>query len=199
MVAEPHINGWTQITVWYSDAGGQHSNVFNYKSATQPGPGEMSGIASNFWSLVGTAYKAIMTAQHNIDKIEARTRWVGVNYFGVFYPTQPQPGTVAGDGLPNNAASVISWKSGARGRSFNGRTYMGGLGEGQVTLDTASSTLLTNLQTLANLIATFTNITGTPMTFVVASVKLLQLVPILKDVIDNIIDSQRRRLTGRGQ
>jgi len=199
MATEPHINGWTQITVWWSDLGGNHSNVFSFKSATQPSPVEMQSIAQNFYTWIATAFKACLTGAHNVDRVEARTRWVGVNYFGNYYPPQPNPGTATGATLPNSGASTIAWKSGARGRSFQGRTFMGGISEALVTQDTIGSTLLVAYQTLANLVATFTNTPGTPMQFVIASVKLLQLVNVLRDVLDNIMDSQRRRLTGRGQ
>lgn len=199
MPPEPHINGWTQITVWWSDTSGAHSNVFSYKSSTQPSPLEMQNIAQAFWTQCGTSFRAILAAAHNVDRIEARTRWVGVNYLGTYYPTQPQPGTSTGDPVPNNVAAVISWKSGARGRQYQGRTFMGGLSESIVTMDTLQSALLTALNVLANNIGTFTNSGGTPMSFVIASVRYLLLTTVLRSFMDNIADSQRRRLQGRGQ
>lgn len=76
---------------------------------------------------------------------------------------------------------------------------MGGLSESIVTMDTLQSALLTALNVLANNIGTFTNSGGTPMSFVIASVRYLLLTTVLRSFMDNIADSQRRRLQGRGQ
>lgn len=199
MPAEPHIDGWTQITVWWSDLGGQHSNVFSYKSATQPGPIDVNGIAAAFWTYIATAFKNCLGSSRNVDRIECRTRWTGVNYAGVFYPTQPQPGALAGDPSPGNVAVCAAYKSGARGRRYNGRSFMGGMTEALTSGDVVSSGQILALNTLEGLILSFTNSGALPMSFSVASVRGLILTNILKFVIDAVVDSQRRRLTGRGQ
>jgi len=198
MPAEPHINGWSQITVWWSDAGGAHSNVFSYKTTTQPGPIDVFTIAQAWYTFCGAAFKAVLGAQRNLDYVECRTRWVGINYSGTYYPPQPNPGGRANDAEPGNVAVVQSWKSGARGRSYNGRTFMGGLCEGDVSGDVIGSSLLIAYNTLDNLIGSFTNSGSIPTQFCVASVSKLVLTLIGKVVINAVADSMRRRLTGRG-
>jgi hypothetical protein len=76
---------------------------------------------------------------------------------------------------------------------------MGGISQPNQIGDILSTPLLSAYVTLANLVATFTNPGGTATTFIIASVKLLQLITVYRSFMDNISDSQRRRLTGRGQ
>lgn len=199
MPAEPHINGWTQITVWWSDAGGQHSNVFSYKSATQPGPTDVNTIAQNFYNTVGTAFRAVLGNSRNLDYVECRTRWDALNYQGYYYPAQPNPGTVVGDPSPGNVAVAGAWKSGVRGRKFNGRTFWGGLTEALTSGDVVGSSHIVNLNTLMSLIISFTNTGTLPVQFSIASVRGLFLTVVYKLVINAVVDSMRRRLTGRGQ
>lgn len=198
MPTEPHIDGWTQITVWWSDVGGAHSNVFSYKSASQPGPTDVNTIAANFYTYVGALFKAALGSTRNLDYVECRTRWTGVNYQGYYYPTQPNPGTVAGDPSPGNVAVAGAWKSGVRGRKYNGRSFWGGLTEALTSGDVVSSGFLLTLNSLMTTIVSFTNAPTLPLSFSVASVRGLFLTTIFKFVINAVVDSMRRRLSGRG-
>ncbi len=122
-------------------------------------------------------------------------------------------GLVGGGGMPSNVSLAVSFRTGLRGRSFRGRNYVVGIGgtfqEGINELDedfiTNVGVQYTNLLTdvftgdfVWVVVSRFSGVdpdthkpvpreTGvaTPVTNVV--------------VVDNTIDSQRRRLPGRGQ
>jgi len=108
-------------------------------------------------------------------------------------------GAVAGEGVPGNAAVVLSWRTANIGRSFRGRTYMGGLpvemqetaqtitGGAQGDLTLAGVSLIDNLESIGMILAVLSRVANT-----VQRVTGL-LTQIINVVVDNKIDSQRRR------
>lgn len=118
----------------------------------------------------------------------------------------PILGTFSGNLLPNNVSLAVSLRSGFTGRSSRGRWFWCGLSESQVTGSlvaggTVSSidAALTNLKSL---------IDGLGHTWVVVSYRennaprvggpIYNVVETIT-IVDSIVDSQRRRLPGRGQ
>lgn len=116
-----------------------------------------------------------------------------------------EPGTRVQASEPNNVAICISFRTALRGRSFRGRNYISGLGVSDVTGNTFDQNLLDAIvegyqslvdtpllgDTSWSVVSRFTN--NEPR-------EAGEAVPILTALsIDNVIDSQRRRLPGRGQ
>jgi hypothetical protein len=201
-VDAPRINGWLRLTIFLSSSNGTMQIPLDYKvTGTQPSISDLAQIAFAFWSANANIFKAALNLVYNVDHILAETRYAGTNYQYDYFPAQPQPGTGTGDASPSSAAVVLSKKSGATGRSFNGRLFMPGIGENSINHDTIGTSWITTLTTVANAILLFRGAAGVSQTWeaAVASKKLLVLVPFLTMVINNIIDSQRRRLTGRGR
>ena len=64
--------------------------------------------------------------------------------------TQPNPGLVAGDALPNQNAMVIGLKTGRKGGRYNGRMFVPGISETNTLDGNVTSAQLTALQALAN-------------------------------------------------
>lgn len=123
-----------------------------------------------------------------------------------FSATLPAAGTLGQPPLPNNVTIAVSLRSGNTGRSARGRWYWQGLTEGQVTgnqvadgTQNAIDAALTNLRlAIAGIdrqwvIASFFSgggpRPGGPVYFPVTDILL----------VDGVIDSQRRRLPGRGR
>lgn len=112
-------------------------------------------------------------------------------------------GTSAGGDVPLNAALVVSQRTAKRGRSYRGRAYISGLAD-----NLASEVDFTS--TVANLLATWfgtlkTNLVAAGFTMVVATkhhngviVTPAELNDVTAFVVDTHVDSQRRRLFGRG-
>lgn len=124
----------------------------------------------------------------------------------------PAPAGERGSGaLPNNVALTVSFRTALRGRSFRGRNYISGFAEDQVVLNTVDSGTLGDitdayegLTSVASdvdaswvVVSRFSGVDGDgkpiPRTLGV-STNVSSVV-----IVDPIVDSQRRRLPGRGQ
>jgi hypothetical protein len=120
-------------------------------------------------------------------------------------PASPLFGEVNLDSLPNNVALCVSFRTAFRGRSFRGRNYVVGLSENQVSgshvIETVSEQFVTAYEQLLSgghavsqtwvVVSRFTG--NAPRTAGVAT----PIDTVL--VVDSTVDSQRRRLPGRGQ
>jgi len=119
-------------------------------------------------------------------------------------PTPNPKGQLLASGLPGNVAICVSFRTPNRGRSFRGRNYVAGLAETDVTGNT-----LTPLK-VAGILGSYqgipSSIVSSAWDWVVVS-RFAGGVPrttgIATDVtsvviVDDFVDSQRRRLTGRG-
>lgn len=125
---------------------------------------------------------------------------------GIFVPAVP---AITGDGtspaLPNNVALCVSFRTAFRGRSARGRNYVAGLQENQTTLshiDAGVADFFTDAY--SQLIGPGAFVGGLQWgvlsRFVNGNERATGLFrPITSvTVVDNTLDSQRRRLPGRG-
>lgn len=117
----------------------------------------------------------------------------------------PNPAGDSGDPpLPNNVALCVSFRTSFRGRSFRGRNYVPGLTHLSVTNNTVIPTTVTAIQDAYNELLTVASSLGA--NWVVASrysggtERPIGIHTNITGatVVDNTIDSQRRRLPGRG-
>jgi hypothetical protein len=114
-------------------------------------------------------------------------------------------GAVSGEGIPNNCAFCITHRTALRGRSYRGRTYVGGLAQSAVDGNTVDGAAVTNSVLAFN--AMRTTLEADDVAFVIVSryhnnaprVEGLRTPVNLSLAIDGTIDSQRRRLPGRGR
>lgn len=113
-------------------------------------------------------------------------------------------GGLAHEGLPGGSALVVKQTTGHRGRSFRGRTYFCGLDETQVTRNSVDGSyrndIVSAVQTTAETIQTAMECTHVVASYCQEGVWLTTavLTPITDYSADIFVDSQRRRLTGRG-
>lgn len=119
-------------------------------------------------------------------------------------PTPNPKGAIAAAGLPGSVAICVSFRTPNRGRSFRGRNYVAGLAETTVAGNELDATrvagILGSYQGLPSMIVT------TPWDWVVVSresggvdrVTGLSTEITSVVIVDDFVDSQRRRLTGRG-
>lgn len=112
--------------------------------------------------------------------------------------TPPAAGGIVEDGEPGNVAICISLRTALAGRSTRGRKYFSGLPVGDVTGNTVNTiTVGAILVAINDLIAALlTN--GTPMA-IFSPTRLLLTQVSAATAVDFSVDSQRRRLTGRGR
>lgn len=121
-----------------------------------------------------------------------------------FTPIGALTGDIVSPPMPTGTTITASWRTGQAGRSYRGRTYHVGLTEQQVVANAVDSGSRTALQSAYAQLIIDANVNDTPL--VVAS-RVSGGVPrvvgvatkVLTVVVDEYIDSQRRRLTGRGR
>jgi hypothetical protein len=119
------------------------------------------------------------------------------------------PNTLHGNGsnspLPTNVTVSTKWITGFTGRSFRGRTYFIGLSGEQIAGNDLTLGAAGDIESSWN--AFFDQLTAAGHTMVVVSYRAggvprttAVATPIIGAVLaDNHLDSQRRRLTGRGE
>lgn len=202
----PVPNG-VQVEMRYGYLGERVENVFWVFVDDEPAPtvATMSTIAGIFYSWWNTHVKTIQSANATLREIYC-TDQSAQNGGAFTYTTNlPADGANVQEPLPGNVALCVSLRTAQRGRSYRGRSYIVGLTENQVQgnlLTSASASawlaaydaLVNELNTPPYQLAVCSRFTaGAPR---VAGV----LTPIIDAaLVDNVVDSQRRRLPGRGQ
>jgi len=151
MAFQPIPNaGTATVRGVYAD-GTKYANVFGVDllaagSLTQ-------GDADNVADALATAYNLIdgywSTDFSLVDVVLTDQRTEGAPEF-VSTSSFPIAGDNAGDLLPLQTSAVISWQSQLRGRSYRGRTYLGGFAEQYSDGKVIDSSLMTALQDFAD-------------------------------------------------
>lgn len=115
-----------------------------------------------------------------------------------------QAGTNVGGVVPLNSAIVVSHRTAKRGRSYRGRTYISGWPVTQ--LQTANTLVGSTATAFANGFASLrTTLDGHGFDQIIATkqhngavVSPAEVNEVIASIVDTALDSQRRRLTGRG-
>ena len=161
---------------------------------------------------IGDAFVAWFDAHRNLVIGTVTLREVAIrdlttaSSIGIIYGSGlPLAGLLAGSAMPNSTTIAVKWGTGLSGRSFRGRTYHIGLAESQVSNNSIENAtvvgLLASYNNLLSLVSSagYTMVVasrvsnGSPRTTGVTT-------PILSaSFADITVDSQRRRLPGRGR
>jgi hypothetical protein len=120
----------------------------------------------------------------------------GQQYTADVSPAVCGSGTVAP--TSGNVTGTISWRTGRTGRRYRGRNYIVGFAEQDISdADTMSGSLVATLATMS--VDWILRALGVGLEPVVASFTYGTAEGILSAVIENVVDSQRRRLPRRGR
>ena len=179
----------------------QLANVFNVKLDHVPSSADLGDIAAAFQTWWTTVINVQVPSSIRLVSITARdlTTEGGA---GIEVPVN----TVGGSSdppLPNNCTVAVKWTTGLSGRSFRGRTYHVGLSRGMVVNDTVQPTPLPDLQHNYDTLRTAIGDLGFNMAVVSRFHDRAPRVtgistPIIACTVEPTVDSQRRRLPGRG-
>jgi hypothetical protein len=173
-------------------------NVFHVADSTGWDLTKMNNLAIDMHAWWSNQYKVYMPAGISLKQIQVRLLDPS-NPLSVDYTTGlPESGSFASAMESANVTETISWRSGLAGRKYRGRTFVPGIAEAQVNQDdTSASGFVTALGIIADGLFNHV-ISGTrfPVIFHIASNLFTR---ITSYVIENILDSQRRRLPGRGR
>lgn len=194
-----------QINIRYTREGQQIENVLHATKTGGFSLSDLEAVASTVNTVVPTTWMPLMPT--NI--VYQETNVIDLSVEGGSQVTQSvvggQGGGVSGNALPNNVTLAVRLKSGIGGRSGSGRIYWPGFATSQQalanTIDTgvvsdiisAIGDLIAALElidTIITIVSRYLNSSVRPegVPFVVNNVT----------VFDNTVDSQRRRLPGRG-
>jgi len=116
-------------------------------------------------------------------------------------------GGVASEAAPNNVAAVPSFRTGVGGRSFRGRNYISGVPNSQILINVLDNGFVANVITAYMQLLAGGGVLPANWEWVVVSMfsagaqRPVGLTTPVQNVIftDTIVDSQRRRLPGRGK
>jgi hypothetical protein len=193
-----------EVDITYLFDGQRCQNVVHYAYDSVPVPDDMVELGNEIISAWDSGMKAWMPSTLSLIEVKLTDLTTQISP-SVFATTGlPVVGTNVSPALPNSNALVLTKRTALRGRSYRGRIYVPGLIEGQVTANAVSSAYQTNYLNFWNGLLTITT-TLNSFEMVVLSKKqngswLAQgiLTPVIGFTTDGQVDSQRRRLPGRG-
>lgn len=204
MAIEKPVPGTYRVRLVWSLDGQEVMNVFHvgYTSATAP---TADMLASTVLTWAGDTLLPLLSRDLLLRRVEVIDLAIVDGATATLAPDGDLPGGAEDGSLPNNCALCVSFRSTSRGRSSRGRFYVPGIPNSQhvdsrlsgawvANVVAAFSTLLFALTSVgAELVVVSRYSEGeerpTPVKYVVQSAI----------AVDNIVDSQRRRLPGRGR
>lgn len=174
-------------------------NVFNVKDVATPSPARLAAIEALVFTWAQTYLLPLMSGGYFLNSITLTALTLSTGpQVQVFHSTGNQ-GTQTTAQIGANSAAVLSWRTANIGRSFRGRTYVGGLVVNELTdsqtissaaiasLANAGTQLITTLQTLGVVLSVLSRVANK-----VARVTGI-LTEIVSVIVDTKLDSQRRR------
>lgn len=198
------VPGVMQANVRFTLAGQQIENCLCFRYGDTPfleAVAPVQAILESYWweTLRGSLSNQLQHVETYFVDLSSVSGFTST--FGAF---TPPVGASTIFSAPNNVAICVSHRTANRGRSFRGRSYISGIPSDQQSLSRLSPGAMDNILDAFTQLITQSNVAGIP--FVVVSKKSGGLpraiglsTPVQQSVIvDNILDSQRRRLPGRG-
>jgi hypothetical protein len=193
-----------QVEMRFTQQGQKVENVFHVSTPLGPVPADYDTIGGLFASWFTATQASEVSNGLTLHSVIVRDMAVQ-NGLAVEHTTGlPASGLDASAQPPMNVTLAVKWVTGLSGRSFRGRTFHLGVVNTQFANSTANGALITSLHNTYNLLRTNLASAGFPLVVVskfsnklprVAGLKTL----ITDNAIDSTMDSQRRRLPGRGQ
>lgn len=172
------------------------------KVAGAPTAADLTAVAGLMGSWWTNTMKPLLTAQAVLRQVRVTDLTVQGGPQEIV--TKNEAGTGAGSSAPLGTPIVVSLRTAKRGRSYRGRSYISGFSNGTFTDSVnVTSTMANNL---ASALATFvTTLIAQGFPAVIASrqhngavTNPAQTNDITALIADTHVDSQRRRLFGRG-
>lgn len=197
-------NSVARVEMIYTEYGNVLENIFHFWK----GGGEISLLDMELLVTYMSGWftdhvKTYTTIDLSLTKIRVRDLTAS-DSMGIEEAISPAiAGIHNSPGLPTNVTGAVKLNTQYSGRSFRGRSYICGLCEDSVVGDTIEAGVVTQV------ISAYRELVDTPPTgfqYVVVSFYSNHLprangviTPILYPTMDGFVDSQRRRLSGRGQ
>ena len=179
-------------------------NTFHVENSVEWDFSAMQVLATDFRDWFDTYYEACISDEVSLTQVQVR-KYDPTAPLAYDLPVSPPiAGTRPGECLPGNVTCTMSWRTGLAGRRFRGRVYVPGISEADVSVfDEVSSTVINLLATAGVQLLTSALTAGALGVFhapkEVPSAFDNTITQIVSVVLEDIVDSQRRRLPGRGR
>jgi len=172
-------------------------NTFHVAKASALTASDLINIAGIFTSWWNTQYRGYSVPQVALKQVQVRKLDPSdpLAYDSDVLP--PSPGTASGNPDVASATQTASFRTGLAGRKFRGRFYAVGLGETYTANDDSVTSPETTALSNAAL-AIIANVAAATFQLVVFHKIDNTFTPILTAIVENLVDSQRRRLANRG-
>jgi hypothetical protein len=201
-----------QVDVIYLLDNQRVENTLYFEKGDGWGLGEIEAFLFDLYSYIASDLLPALSEAIQLIELIARLLDTASSLTASYVPATPPTGEVAGDPAPNNVTYTISFKTGLAGRSFRGRNYVAGLPDAAVIGNTINGSTRTALLAFYSGLTALAASNGA--TWVVVS-RYSGVDPTTGDPIprvtgvttpvssvgtfDTTVDSQRRRLPGRGR
>lgn len=180
-------------------------NVVYAQYATTPSAEDADTLGNALISWWDTLFSAQLSNTLVLTAIQLTDLSDEESFSITVLPTAPVAGKISDEAVPNNCALCVSFRSAGRGRSARGRNYVAGIPGDFVSANRVVSTVTDSLVIAYNSLKTEIDAAGA--TWVIASRQHDKVIrttgvtfPVVTAlIVDNTIDSQRRRLPGRGR
>ena len=174
--------------------------TWSYRSSTNVvSPTTLNGFCQDLWTAIVGQWQTAHNIATALQSITAETRYPsGANYTGLYLAPSTTLGARNSPILPGNVALAISKLSGVRGRKYNGRMFLTSIGEADAAGDLAD-----NAYAAAAIAFAAKHLLSMTRDSVVLSPGVASraggfVTEFNRVRLGTILDSQRRRLTGRG-
>lgn len=195
-----------QVSLIYTCLSQTVENVLHYLGGAPWTPTSLSALCAALANWESTQMAAIRhnsTGLARIEAVDLSSRFASA----VEYTTGlPITGTGTGAPCPNNVTVAVGKRSALRGRSFRGRIYHIGMQNTLVAGNELTSAAVVALQTRYDLLRDVAAAINTSHLAIVSRVTDgadrpgdAVVTPVTRITLDNTVDSQRRRLEGRGR
>lgn len=180
-------------------------NVLHYKPVGLPVVDSMVELGEeliSWWSTTGKVQCPDEVSLINVKVTDLATNFAPSINVGTGLPIA---GTLSGAPLPNNCSLCVTKRTVFRGRSFRGRIYHPALTETDVTANAVSAGRVNAIIAAYEDLMFFTLVEDTWSLGVVSRYSEGEprvegiFTPVVALTTDGMVDSQRRRLPGRGQ
>lgn len=197
-----HIDRWLHVKLRSQMLGQTFITTCSYQYANddaRPDGAALVTFATAWWNAVKSQLQGMTPTVLEFLDVTVRDMSPTNDVEGVYTIPGTVNGTLAADTLALNVTNVLSLRSAVVGRAGRGRMFMLPSTEDQVTASLWTSAFVLAMANLASIVIGFTGTSALHVTFVIASRKQLKLYRVTGYVADNIPDSMRRRLQGRGR
>jgi len=174
-------------------------NVYNVKDTSTHDVTLLTAYCDAFFTWWQTNMKPILNNSYVLNQIVATSLELSTGPQVAVSTITNNVGDLSGQAVAGNAAAVISWRTASIGRSFRGRTYIGGLDQAaMLNAQLVTSGFMGGLGDAASaLLDAVAAVGGTLAVLSRYADKVLRVIGLLTEItsifVDQKVDSQRRR------